>query len=300
VGLGSVEGVMKENNDRKWRSKPFSKGLKTPPNRAFSTREAKMCCQCGAVTVIGGDALRRSKTLERFFCDIECAGEFKKWHNKTVTYKAKVESNEWVQQRKLRGEEARFKLAAEAAERLEFRKKMAETKRKLRFKCCGWCFKAFEGRQGVGFCSHKCSMQRLCLHRKQNPRLCKMFTVKCERCGEVSSKRLTNARFCSEVCRKKASKRNREHTKRSRSVYGECISMEKLMRKHARKCAVCGIRCTKPKGLNEPTEANVDHIIPLAKGGLHIESNVQLLCRSCNMEKSDKLAAGMQLMLQLS
>ncbi len=33
----------------------------------------------------------------------------------------------------------------------------------------------------------------------------------------------------------------------------------------------------------------IDHIIPLAKGGQHIESNLQVLCRNCNIAKSDKI-----------
>lgn len=32
-----------------------------------------------------------------------------------------------------------------------------------------------------------------------------------------------------------------------------------------------------------------DHIIPVAKGGSNDESNVQLLCRRCNLAKSDKI-----------
>ena len=33
----------------------------------------------------------------------------------------------------------------------------------------------------------------------------------------------------------------------------------------------------------------IDHIIPVAKGGLTEESNLQTLCWKCNRAKSDKL-----------
>jgi len=34
---------------------------------------------------------------------------------------------------------------------------------------------------------------------------------------------------------------------------------------------------------------HIDHVIPLAKGGYHTSSNIQLLCPPCNIEKSDKI-----------
>ena len=45
------------------------------------------------------------------------------------------------------------------------------------------------------------------------------------------------------------------------------------------KCVICGT--------NENLE--FDHIIPFSKGGANTYRNIQLLCESCNREKSDKI-----------
>jgi hypothetical protein len=44
--------------------------------------------------------------------------------------------------------------------------------------------------------------------------------------------------------------------------------------------------CQRPGGA-----LTVDHIKPLSRGGLHVQENMQTLCRSCNSKKGDKLPA---------
>ena len=46
------------------------------------------------------------------------------------------------------------------------------------------------------------------------------------------------------------------------------------------KCVVC--KC------DIRSKYHVDHIMPLAKGGLHVPENIQLLCPTCNVQKSAK------------
>lgn len=46
-------------------------------------------------------------------------------------------------------------------------------------------------------------------------------------------------------------------------------------------CGFCGTSLDRPK-------AHLDHIIPLAKGGPHDDSNLQLLCATCNHRKHAK------------
>ncbi len=46
----------------------------------------------------------------------------------------------------------------------------------------------------------------------------------------------------------------------------------------------CCVRC------GSKQELHFDHIIPVAKGGGNSEENIQLLCQTCNLKKSDKIA----------
>lgn len=54
------------------------------------------------------------------------------------------------------------------------------------------------------------------------------------------------------------------------------------------RCNACGVM-TDLDGPDSPTKAHLDHIIPLAHTGTHTWDNVQILCRSCNLSKSDKV-----------
>ncbi len=69
----------------------------------------------------------------------------------------------------------------------------------------------------------------------------------------------------------------RRQAKTGRLPKGTVAKLHALQRG---KCAIC--KCTLLKNYH------VDHIIPLARGGRHESSNVQLLCPSCNVRKSAK------------
>lgn len=57
-------------------------------------------------------------------------------------------------------------------------------------------------------------------------------------------------------------------------------TLPKLRRLQGNRCAIC--RCSIARA------SHVDHIIPLARGGGHEPSNLQLLCPPCNLAKSDR------------
>jgi hypothetical protein len=46
----------------------------------------------------------------------------------------------------------------------------------------------------------------------------------------------------------------------------------------------CCVRCGSKQDLH------FDHVIPVAKGGGNSETNIQILCQACNLQKADRIA----------
>jgi hypothetical protein len=95
----------------------------------------------------------------------------------------------------------------------------------------------------------------------------------CERCGTANSE---NSKFCVECGTSiefiKASTKGR-----SRHIPAK-IRYEVWMRDEG-KC----VRCKSKENLQ------FDHIIPFSKGGASTITNLQIMCQTCNLEKSDKI-----------
>lgn len=75
------------------------------------------------------------------------------------------------------------------------------------------------------------------------------------------------------------------HMRRSIIKSGEQLTgefLECLLRDQDNCCNACRVSF-------DEAPMHLDHIISLSKGGAHAEYNVQLLCRSCNCSKTDKM-----------
>ncbi len=108
----------------------------------------------------------------------------------------------------------------------------------------------------------------------------------CRECGKVF--RATGGRtYCSEECRKVS--QNRAHDRRiqrnGKADYS--INLKRLYKRDRGFCQLCGKHLEFIEDVQSGDYPSIDHIIPLAKGGLHSWDNVQLACRRCNWEKQD-------------
>ena len=107
--------------------------------------------------------------------------------------------------------------------------------------------------------------------------------------------------FCSKACyrkteafrsSKKVAKLKRKAMKRGANG-GEYVNPIKVFMAAGWKCQICN----KPtpqrlRGSVHKRAPELDHVIPLSKGGSHTLANVQCACRECNLWKSDKIVVG--------
>lgn len=117
---------------------------------------------------------------------------------------------------------------------------------------------------------------------------------KCKECGcvfvpEYGSKRRA---FCSRECASKYNEKQKPKNHQQRAKrYGvkyEWFSDMVILKRDGWRCYICG--CSTPRELRGTYEDNapeIDHIVPLSRGGAHTKDNVRCCCRACNIAKTN-------------
>lgn len=115
----------------------------------------------------------------------------------------------------------------------------------------------------------------------------------CHRCGVHFSYTHTGTRrrFCGRLCGKRAS----EEIRRSQAAANDnrqppIAAAYKVLRASGWVCAACGQDTPEQlRGTHELNAPEIDHVVPLSRGGTHDYDNLQCLCKSCNSSKGAKL-----------
>lgn len=89
-------------------------------------------------------------------------------------------------------------------------------------------------------------------------------------------------------CKKRSHRARQDANRRAGMRGGDLITLLELWMRDNKRCCLCG-RATRVPGKAggwHKTMATIDHIVPLARGGTHTWSNVQLACAQCNTLKN--------------
>ena len=132
--------------------------------------------------------------------------------------------------------------------------------------------------------------------------------IKCKQCGHSFERSVSHVRKGNLICRNccglpEFEDRRVRHTYYGHNhheraikygcVYDSSVTLKKLIKRDGLRCAICGEMCDPDdrswSKYSGPMRPSIDHIIPMAKGGGHIWSNVQVAHLICNTIKSDKV-----------
>lgn len=177
------------------------------------------------------------------------------------------------------------------------RPKVAQTK------ACRHCGGAFTTYGLAAYCGQVCN--RAAAKRRNDavtarnwarPLMCCAST----RCGKSFTPVIgqRQIKYCSSQCRqdaKNAQQSGSTHSRRARKygVASEHIKKERVFEADGWCCYLCG--CDTPRelmGSTEPTAPELEHVVPLSKGGTHTRGNVRCACRRCNAAKGANTPGG--------
>jgi 5-methylcytosine-specific restriction endonuclease McrA len=154
---------------------------------------------------------------------------------------------------------------------------------------CKVCGKVME-KCGV-YCGDECEReQRRREEFKRNKSKKVLKERPCCECGKLFVPEYGNKRrfFCSDICLRRKLRRQLRQKVRARlkTVSVENVVAIKVFMRDGWRCQLCGIRLkSKDRGTFKDFAPELDHIIPLSKGGEHSYRNTQCACRKCNSEK---------------
>jgi 5-methylcytosine-specific restriction endonuclease McrA len=163
---------------------------------------------------------------------------------------------------------------------------------------CIGCGKPFVSRRKRQYCNDDaCKKARDCARaiNSAKSKYVERFN-KCKYCGKEFASIYGSKRklLCSADCAKKHSNKTKARGSNAQRAkqYGVDRGYFNEMRIFVRDrwtCQLCKRKTPKKlRGTYDSLAPELDHIVPLSKGGAHRQENLQCACRECNLKKSDK------------
>ena len=146
-------------------------------------------------------------------------------------------------------------------------------------------------------CSRDCGMRRSIRMRSMQMNPERYEAKPCLECGKVFTPVYGERAWgrCSPECKEKARARaaKKQHrigkAKRraiERGAEADSIDPIKVFERDGWRCQLCGRKTPKAlRGKHQPSSPELDHIVPLSRGGPHTYANTQCACRECNGNK---------------
>lgn len=158
--------------------------------------------------------------------------------------------------------------------------------RVVRAEVCGhYVMRRWENQK---YCSKECTLRWLKIRRRMSS-----GPLKCIECEAIFTPILGARNYCSYECSNRHTRRTHKARRRAwekgRGLVDE-INPYKIFIRDRWMCRACG--CSAPRELRgsyDPCAPELDHVVPLSKGGSHTMDNLQLLCRKCNGKKGNSL-----------
>ena len=161
---------------------------------------------------------------------------------------------------------------------------------------CSLCSTQFFGKaKAKHICSVECKNRLSSAKARQRNELLRIVVPKqCKECGTVFSAGYGDKRssYCSDLCNRRVVRRIRKPQERARlrSATVERVDPFKVFDRDGWRCQICH----KPtpqrlRGTIKHNAPELDHIVPLARGGEHSYRNTQCACRKCNGRKSNSV-----------
>lgn len=161
---------------------------------------------------------------------------------------------------------------------------------------CKQCGNVWFAKQSKSFCSDSCSKDFYSARYATTD----WSKLTCKSCGAIFAADRRNGRpprYC-KTCDKSVKDEVRRKCKRAsrskrkaleKTGYAQAFDPIEVLERDKWKCKLCGVNTPRHKrGSIDQDAPELDHIIPLSKGGAHTKENTQCACRSCNCAKSGR------------